>query len=257
MPAGNALREFPEDEDAGHMPTDFVLLGVGAMNSPRYRPAGLLIASRRHRVMLDGGGTAVPRPPLDAWLVSDKRAELMPDIRRRCKTFSLNPAVAEFTATDVDEVQRITPLPVVHTSHRTYGYLINCGQYRVVWAPEFWEFPVWAQGADLMFADAAGWLRPIRFAKGAGGHAAVHDTAERARRAGVRRLIFAHIGRPSIRAMDAGEQPPYGEWGIEGNAYRPESASLRRAADGGPVHGSRADHRQATSDRIPENQHHP
>jgi hypothetical protein len=46
-------------------------------------------------------------------------------------------------------------------------------------------------------------------------------TAERARRLGVVRLVFAHIGRPSIRAIDAGHRPPYGEWGIEGRVYRP------------------------------------
>jgi hypothetical protein len=36
------------------------LLGVGAMNSPRYAPAGLLVEYRTHRVMLDGGGAAEP-----------------------------------------------------------------------------------------------------------------------------------------------------------------------------------------------------
>lgn len=39
-----------------------VLLGVGAMNSPRYRPAGLLVSWTGHRVMLDGGGCADPGP---------------------------------------------------------------------------------------------------------------------------------------------------------------------------------------------------
>ena len=34
-----------------------VLMGVGAMNSPRYRPAGLLLTWPGHRVMLDGGGS--------------------------------------------------------------------------------------------------------------------------------------------------------------------------------------------------------
>jgi len=90
----------------------------------------------------------------------------------------------------------------VHTRHPTYGYLISCGSRRVVWAPEFWQFPLWVAGADLMFADAAGWARPIRFARNVGGHAAVCDTARLARENGVRRLVFAHIGRPSIRAID-------------------------------------------------------
>lgn len=74
--------------------------------------------------------------------------------------------------------------------------------------------------ADLMFADAAGWNRPIRFAGGAGGHACVRDTAMAARRAGVQRLVFAHIGRPSINAIDRGEQPPFGQWGSDGAVFR-------------------------------------
>jgi len=36
------------------------LLGVGAMNSPRYPPAGLLVRYRRRQVMLDGGPGAEP-----------------------------------------------------------------------------------------------------------------------------------------------------------------------------------------------------
>lgn len=88
-----------------------------------------------------------------------------------------------------------------------------------MWAPEFWEFPTWAAGADLMFADAAGWSRPIRFRGGVGGHAAALDTAEAARRAGVGHLVLAHVGRPTIRALDAGEAPPFGEIGREGADY--------------------------------------
>jgi hypothetical protein len=34
-------------------------------------------------------------------------------------------------------------------------------------------FRDWAAGADLMLAEAAGWARPIRFARGTGGHAPV------------------------------------------------------------------------------------
>ncbi|MEV0402653.1 MBL fold metallo-hydrolase [Actinoallomurus sp. NPDC050550] len=168
--------------------------------------------------MLDGGGASTPQPPLDAWLVCDERAELMPGIRRRCRALGgLEPAVAEFTCGRLS----IIPLRVAHTSHLTFGYLIQGAGRRAVWAPEFWEFPAWADGADIMFADAAGWRRPIRFGGGVGGHAPVIETAERARRHGVRRLVFAHIGRPSIRAIDAGQRPPYGEWGVEGRTYRP------------------------------------
>jgi hypothetical protein len=59
---------------------------------------------------------------------------------------------------------------VVHTSHPTFGYQIEAPEGMVVWAPEFLEFPGWAHGVGLMFAEAAGWERPIRFAGGVGGH---------------------------------------------------------------------------------------
>jgi len=193
-----------------------VLLGVGAMNSPRYRPAGLLVTWPGHRVMLDGGGAADPAAPLAAWLVCDDHAELMPQIRRRAGEFGVRPAVDSVDAEGV----RLTPLPVEHTSHPTTGYLIETASHRAVWAPEFWTFPQWAAGTDLMFADAAGWNRPIRFARGVGGHASVRDVAVAARRAGVGRLVFAHIGRPSIRAIDRGEHPSFGQWGHDGAEFR-------------------------------------
>jgi len=193
-----------------------VLLGVGAMNSPRYRPAGLLVIWAGHRVMLDGGGCADPGPPLDAWLVSDERAELMSKIRQRAGEVGVRAAVGLFEAGGV----LVRPLPVRHTSHPTYGYLIETAHQRAAWAPEFWTFPEWAAGADVMFADAAGWNKPIRFAGGVGGHACVRDVAAVARSAGVRRLFFAHIGRPSIRAIDRGERPPFGSWGSDGAEFR-------------------------------------
>jgi Beta-lactamase superfamily domain len=193
-----------------------VLLGVGAMNSPRYRPAGLLAMWAGRRVMLDGGGCADPGEPLHAWLVCDERAELAAQIRRRAAQLGVRSVVADLEADGV----RMRPLPVRHTSHPTFGYLIETASGRAAWAPEFWVFPEWAARADLMFADAAGWNRPIAFARGVGGHACVRDVAAEAGRAGVRRLVFAHIGRPSIRAIDRGERPAFGRWGSEGAEFR-------------------------------------
>jgi hypothetical protein len=185
------------------------------MASPRYRPAGLLVRYRRHRILLDGGPGAVPDAPLHAWLVSDPDSELRAAIRRLGRGLGIEVGVGSFAHAGLS----IEPRPVVHTSHPTYGYLISAGRARVVWAPEFLVFPDWAAGADLMFAEAAAWTRPIRFARGAGGHAPVRGIGERARDAGVRRLVYAHIGRPTIRALDAGLQPPFGEVGVEGRTY--------------------------------------
>ncbi len=191
------------------------LLGAGAMNSPRYAPAGLLAEHAGTRVAIDGGPGASPAGPLAAWLVTDERAELIRQLRRLAAAHHLAPHAGRYTSGGLD----VTPYPVVHTSHDTFGYLIGAGGRRVAWAPEFLEVPEWAAGADLMFADAAGWARPIRFAHRAGGHAAVLDTARQAARLEVRRLVFAHIGRPTIAAIDAGHLPPFGEFGADGMVY--------------------------------------
>jgi hypothetical protein len=192
-----------------------ILLGVGAMNSPRYAPAGLLVEHRRRRVMLDGGPGAEPGGRLDAWLVTDERGELTREIRRLARARGLEPAVDSYSSGGLT----LEPRLVVHTSHDAFGYLIEAEEGKVVWAPEFFEFPQWAAGADLMFAEAAGWDHPIRFRGGVGGHASALDVAQEARRRGVRRLILSHIGRPTIRAIDAGLRPPFGTFGEEGKVY--------------------------------------
>ena len=155
----------------------------------------------------NGGPGAEPDGRLDAWLVTDERAELIAAIRRRARALGPEPRVVEFAAHGL----RVEPRPVVHTSHPSFGYLIQAASRTIVWAPEFWSFPVWATGADLMFADAAGWSSLIRFAGGVGGHAAVVDVAEEARRLRVKRLVLAHLGRPTLRALDTGERQRSGK----------------------------------------------
>lgn len=193
----------------------YTLLGIGAADSPRFRPAGLLVASGRWRIMLDGGPGAEPVGRVDAWLVCDALSELRSEIQRIAATHDLQPAVASFVRPGIT----LEPLAVEHTRHPTYGYLIHGAGKRVVWAPEFMAFPAWAEGADLMFAEAASWARPIRFARAAGGHAPVLEVSRLARDAGVRRLVFAHIGRPTIRALVRSLSPPFGEIGVEGRTY--------------------------------------
>jgi hypothetical protein len=86
----------------------------------------------------------------------------------------------------------------------------------VAWVPEFWEVPAWIAGFDLVFAEASSWRHRIRFAGGVGGHACVMEIAAWAKTHGVRRLVFAHIGRPTIRAMERGERATFGEFGWDG-----------------------------------------
>jgi hypothetical protein len=197
------------------VPVRLTLLGVGAMNSPRYAPAGLLVEFERCRVMLDGGPGAEPAGALDAWLVTDERAELIGEIRRLADGRGRRADVRRFD----DATLSVVPHPVRHTSHPTYGYEITADGRRAAWAPEFFEIPAWAAGVDILFADAAGWERPIRFRGGSGGHAAAIDVCHAAGALGVRRLVLAHIGRPTIRAIDQGQLPPFGEFGKEGAVY--------------------------------------
>jgi hypothetical protein len=64
-----------------------VTLGVGAQNSPRYAPAGLLIAHREIRVMIDDRAGAEPGGTLDAWLVTDERASEKGHAKRKLKMY--------------------------------------------------------------------------------------------------------------------------------------------------------------------------
>lgn len=209
-----------------------VTLGVGAQNSPRYAPAGLLVAHRRVRVMIDGGPAAAPLQAIDAWLVTDERSELITAIRRTARDRGLVPYAGRFSSGGLS----ITDRRVVHTGHPTCGYRIEATGIAAVWAPEFYEFPHWARGADLMFAEAAAWNRPIRFAGGVGGHLDVQAVAKAARRHAIKRLVFAHIGRPTLRALDRGLRPAFGEFATDGQAFvckrRMSGARPRRAADG-------------------------
>ena len=134
--------------DPASLSARFTLLGVGAMNSPRYAPAGLLVEYGRARVAIDGGPGAEPDGPLAAWLVTDQRGELISGLRRLAAARGLTPKIGAYRASGL----AITPHPVVHTSHPTCGYLIEADGIRAAWAPEFLEFPVWAAGTDLMFS---------------------------------------------------------------------------------------------------------
>jgi hypothetical protein len=70
-----------------------------------------------------------------------------------------------------------------------------------------------------MFAEAAAWSRPILFAGGFGGHMPVLSVAAAARRRGVGRLVFAHIGRPTLRALRRGDRTPFGEFAADGQTF--------------------------------------
>ncbi|GAA2595601.1 hypothetical protein GCM10010411_31290 [Actinomadura fulvescens] len=180
-----------------------MLLGIGTARSPRFAPAGLLVEYGHTRVGLDGGPGSEPPENVDAWLVADERGPLRDDLHRIAhESGMLRPAVAPFRQGTL----HVDPLPVAHPRPGVHGYKITRGHRAAVWAPDFAEPPGWVEGADLVFAGAAG--------------CDVAETAEAARRLGVRRLVFVRPGDAACAAMDAGKNPPFGEWGEEGGQYR-------------------------------------
>jgi len=133
--------------EPSHAPTPRVrltLLGVGAMNSPRFAPAGLLVRCGDAVVAIDGGPGAEPPVAVDAWLVTDEHAELRAALRRLARARDMPaPALAEH----VTGILAVRPFPVEHTSHPAYGYRISAGGQIAVWAPESWRYPCWADRA--------------------------------------------------------------------------------------------------------------
>ena len=206
-----------------------VTLGVGAAFSARYRPAGLLVSHAGARVIIDGGPQSVPTGRIDAWLLTDDRAELAAAIRSRARALGLSARVASFCTAGLT----IEPKPVVHTNHPAFGYEIRAGGLKVVWAPEFFEFPRWARNADLLFAEASSWNRPIYFRGAVGGHLDALTVEDAARHAGVKRLVFAHIGRPTIRAIERGARPSFGVLARDGQMFLPRvrARSRRQGVD--------------------------
>lgn len=202
--------------------TRYILLGVGAMNSPTFKPAGLIVDHPKGLIILDGLPPKMVVEKAKAWLLTDDKGELTP-AQKKLAADAGGP-IPSVRQVEIDGL-RITPHKVEHTNHSTYGYLIDDNSHKIVWAPEFFKFPDWAAGADLMFAEAASWDRPILFAGNVGGHMAILDVADQAQKKGVKRLVFAHIGRPTIRAIKSGQRPPFGEFGKEGKSYRIESQS--------------------------------
>lgn len=192
------------------------LTGVGALASPRFLHAGLLLEYKSLAIIFDGG-EYIPHVVRNAhaWLLTDMRGEHVSKVRQAARRWNVIPSQRRLTVEGV----MITPMPVVHTNHPTCGYLIETPYRKIAWCPEYYAWPKWCRNLDLMFSEAAGWDRPIHFAGKVGGHMCVYDIAKKARQNQIKKLVYCHIGRPVLRAMDLGLHPPFGEFGREGGRY--------------------------------------
>ena len=179
-----------------------ILLGIGTTESPRFAPYGLLLEYGHIRVGFDGGPGSEPSENVHAWLVGDDRSALHGErLRIARETGMPEPAVAPYDHGPL----KVTPLPVAGDRH---GYQIKIGHHLAAWAPECAALPAWAEGEDLVFAD------------GSSDWPATQEIARTAKRLRVQRLVLVNLGAPALAALDAGEPPPYGEWGEEGRRYR-------------------------------------
>ena len=177
------------------------LLGTGVAGSLKRAPAGMLLEYGHARVGFDGGPGSEPPEHVHAWLICDPDDVAMPELRR----------MALHTGMPLPErkpyakgVVRAEPL---ETGRGTYGYRIECGHQLISWVPRADDFPDWAEGSELMFADGA---EPER----------IQRIAEAAKRRQVSRLVYARLGDVALALDAAGRAPPFGEWGEEGGLYR-------------------------------------
>jgi hypothetical protein len=87
--------------------------------------------------MIDGGPGVEPDRPVEDWLVTDQRAELIAKIGRMAREkFSVRPRAGSASLDDL----RIDAEPVVQTSRATYGYRIKLGNWRRG-RPNSWSSP--------------------------------------------------------------------------------------------------------------------
>jgi hypothetical protein len=179
-----------------------ILLGIGTADSLRFAPAGLLLEYGHVRVGIDGGPGSEPAENIDSWLVRQERGPLWDELLRIAhETGMPAPAVGPFQHGPL----KIEPIQVAGPVH---GYRIAIGHHVAAWVPEAPDLPPWTEGMDLVFAD------------GSAPEPRTHELAGAAKRLRVQRLVFVRIGASALAAVDAGEQPPYGEWGEEGRKYR-------------------------------------
>jgi hypothetical protein len=179
-----------------------ILLGIGTADSSRFAPVGLLLEYGHIRVGIDGGPGSEPPENIDAWLVRDEQGPLQAELLRIARETGMpEPAVLSYQHGPL----KIEPIPV---AAHVYGYRIAVGHHVAAWVPEAAEPPPWTEGMDLVFAD--------------GSAAAPHtqELASTAKRLRVQRLVLVRLGAAALAAVDAGDQPSYGEWGEEGRKYR-------------------------------------
>ena len=164
-------------------------------------------ASRSQGDDRTGGPGAEPHGSLDAWLVTDERAELIPAIRPLAAARDSGPRAAGFERNGL--AHRDAPpwsTRIIRPAATGSGRRGTASSG----LPSSTSFP---DGRVAPTSCSRG--RPhgtIRsdWPGGVGGHMDV-GVAREARRLGVKRLVFAHIGRPALRALARGERLPFGE----------------------------------------------
>jgi len=192
-----------------------VTVGTGAMESSSRKDACLLVTDGDTALLFSAGPSILAEDVehytdnVDAIFVTDPED----DYEMRGARQLAEDLEAPLVTPERDGQQwtygsfRVTARRVVHTNHPTYGFVIQYGDQKLAWAPEFYRPPDWVEGCDVAFLEAAAWDRPITFAGGVGGHAAALDTLRWLKGKDVGQAIFVHVGQPTERAIEQGEVP--------------------------------------------------
>lgn len=200
------VKESPVRKKAGDF--ELAIIGTGAMDSPR-KDESLMIAYKLKHVLIDAGkdikAKDLPVKTLHRILLCDPESRYVKDAKRLAKQFKIldPPGVGEWILEDLS----ITPFEVKHTNHKTYGYKIMIDKKKIIYAPEFYEFPAReAKDADLAILEGSAWDKSIDFVGGVGGHAPILETWKKAKDAGVKKILFTHIGKPVERNLDKAKE---------------------------------------------------
>lgn len=180
-----------------------ILIGTGALNSPR-KDESFLVEHGDEKILIDAGPDIKTKEfsKLTGILVCDPKSDFMKDAKRIGEKFGLIPQVKKIERDGL----KIEPFEVKHTNHKTYGYTIKVDNKKIIYAPEFFEFPEKEiKGADLAILEGSAWDRPIRFIGGVGGHAALLDIWEKCKKLKVP-VVFTHIGKSVEKHLKEAEE---------------------------------------------------
>lgn len=209
------------------------LLGVGNLGQSKYAPAGLLVRYKNLVLVFDGGedNPAIPAE-VDAWFVTDPQHEYFTEMQELAEGRGATLQTGWMAAFSRDELSvGAYGVPYIHDDTMAYNVTIcvetQPGQpnkmLKVCWVPRASEVDSYVvQDSDLAFIGAAGWEYPLVAGGGKTLAPSALDVSMKARGAGVKQLVIVNYNDDVIRAVQNGQELPFGSIGEDGDIYAPK-----------------------------------